>query len=308
MISPNDEIRDEMPGAEVPIPRKKQQRLRGYMTLLLLAGAFLICIVAAAFGGTAVGNLIGDPTYSLLATSGVNTLLMFGVPGFLVCWWMKLSTADYLGLRTPAGESPARWFGRALILFLFGLAALNQTIWWNENLPVPDSGIWQYLREMEDAAAETTKQLLASTSVGGLVAGILVVGVLTGLCEELFFRGAMQKTFTMIGAGPHAAVWITAAVFSFMHFQFFGFLPRLLLGALLGYMMLYSGSVWVSGSIHALNNSLVVLTTWLANRGAMGMDAFEDFGVSQGGFPATAIASAILVFFILRRWQKASKC
>lgn len=279
-------------------------RLRGFMSLLLLSGALLLGVVGAVVLGSAAGMLFPEGAPSLLATSAVNTALMFGMPGLLVCLWMKLRPADYLSLRGPASPWGWRWLICALALFYISLPMLNQTIWWNENLPVPDAGLWHTLRELEDSAAAVTRIMLGGESVGSLIACVLIVGVLTGFCEELFFRGALQKTLGMCGLGPNAAIWVSATVFSLLHFQFFGFVPRLLLGAVFGYMMLYSRSVWVPASMHALNNSIVVVVTWLANRGAANADIVEDFGVAKEGVPLTALASAIIVAAMISTWKK----
>lgn len=289
-------------------------RIKGYITLLMLSCAVLISLIAALLLGSAASALFPAGAPAMLATSGVNTALMFGLPGFLVCWWMKMRPSDYLCLRAPAANyGPEtdgkraggwRWFVRALVLFFVALPLLNQTIWWNENLPVPDSGIWQQLRQWEEAAADATRTMLGGESIGSMIACVLIVGVLTGFCEEVFFRGAVQRTLTMCGMGPQVAIWMTAAIFSLLHFQFFGFVPRLLLGALFGYMLLYSKSVWVPAAMHALNNSAVVVTTRLANRGAADADSFEMFGVAKTGVPLTALASAILIAAIISIWKK----
>lgn len=279
-------------------------QLQGFFALLALSGALLLCLVAAIPLGVGAGVLFPDGAPRLLASSAVNTMLLFGLPGFLVCLWMKLRPADYLSLRGPAQPWGWRWFFCALALFYISLPMLNQTIWWNENLPLPDSCIWHTFRVWEDTAAKATSTMLGSRDTGTMIAAVAVVGILTGFCEELFFRGALQRTLTMCGAGPQAAVWIAAAVFSLLHFQFFGFIPRLLLGAIFGYMMLYSKSVWVPASMHALNNSIVVVATWLANNGRIGSDSFETFGVAKEGVPLTALASAIIVAAMISTWKK----
>ena len=95
-----------------------------------------------------------------------------------------------------------------------------------------------------------------------------------------------------------ASVWIAAFVFSAMHFQFFGFIPRLLLGAFFGYLYIWSGSIWTSVFAHALNNSMVVITAWLVAKGKTDID-FEQFGITESGIPWCAIISGILLFCFL---------
>jgi hypothetical protein len=93
---------------------------------------------------------------------------------------------------------------------------------------------------------------------------ILIIGVLTGLAEELFFRGALQGLFFSTRINRHAIIWIVAIIFSALHFQFYGFIPRMLLGAYFGYLVWWSGSLWTSVAIHALNNSIVAVSQSLS--------------------------------------------
>lgn len=276
-------------------------RFHGYVGLLTLSGAFLLCTFAAMFIGQLFGSLFAEQSSGLLAQAAANTLIMFGLPGFLTARFLKRDPARYLGIERPAkGKTSTVFiFFWALMLFLIGMPALNQIIYWNANLPVPDEGIWHTLREMEDSAAAVTASMLSATGIGSLIADILIIGLLTGLCEELFFRGALQKTLINIGLGKHSTIWITALIFSFLHFQFFGFIPRMLLGAYFGYLMYATKSVWVSAFVHAFNNSIVVIFTWLANRGVV-LQQVDEFGVTAHGFPATAFASLICFFFLWR--------
>ena len=95
------------------------------------------------------------------------------------------------------------------------------------------------------------------------------------------------------GVNRHGAVWLAALVFSIMHFQPFGFIPRLLLGAFFGYLYMWSGSIWLSATAHAFNNSLVVIFTWLAHRGA-DISFYEHCGTAENGTLWMAFVSLAL--------------
>lgn len=127
---------------------------------------------------------------------------------------------------------------------------------------------------------------------------ILVIGVLTGIGEEFFFRGALQRMLVWCRVNHHVAIWTAAFIFSSLHFQFFGFVPRLLLGAFFGYMYWWSGNIWVNSFAHALNNSLVIISTWCINKGYIS-EEFDMFGVSDGGIPVFAMLSAISVAVVI---------
>ncbi len=96
---------------------------------------------------------------------------------------------------------------------------------------------------------------------------------MAALSEELFFRGLIQRSMQNVCKNVHVAVWVTAILFSAFHMQFYGFLPRMLMGAYLGYLFLWSGSLWVSIMAHFVNNGMAVLLIWLANRGKISVDA-----------------------------------
>jgi membrane protease YdiL (CAAX protease family) len=83
-----------------------------------------------------------------------------------------------------------------------------------------------------------------------------------------------------------------------MHFQFFGFIPRMLLGALFGYLYYWTGSLWVSAFAHALNNSMAVITAWLDNNGYMSCD-LDSIGVATGSFPYMALISLMVTVLLL---------
>lgn len=193
-----------------------------------------------------------------------------------------------------------KMIGIAMLIYLTGMPALNQIVYWNQEMQFPEflSSFDEWCRNLEKLAEEQTKGLLNTTDIFPTVMNILVIGVLTGVGEEFFFRGALQRGLSWCGINPHTAIWISAIIFSAVHFQFFGFIPRMLLGALFGYLYLWSGNIWVNSFVHALNNSLVIISTWCINKGLLSED-FDMVGVSDGGFPTAAVISAIAVAIII---------
>ena len=144
---------------------------------------------------------------------------------------------------------------------------------------------------MEAAAEGVVSGMLKGSSVGSLIVSICIVGVLAGLSEELFFRGGVQGIFTRSEMGRTMAVWLTAILFSVMHFQFFGFLPRLLMGAFFGYLLIWTKSIWVPVFAHVLNNSVVVVTASLT--GVSSEDMFSE------GIEFLNIGNNVVVLFSL---------
>lgn len=123
----------------------------------------------------------------------------------------------------------------------------------NASLPLPE---WS--TALDRQAEELTGLMLQTTGVGDFSANLLVAAALPAIGEELLFRGFLQNLLRRVLKNPHVAIFTTAFIFSAIHLQFQGFIPRLLLGALLGYLYYWSGSLWLSCAAHFANNALAV--------------------------------------------------
>ena len=224
-----------------------------------------------------------------LGIMGVLTMVAFGVWFFLPnrdslvgMKWLQLlqSVATFL-LSALAGvylwsERPMQWLHldkglslpealAAMVIMLLAIPGINLLSAWNQQMVLPEwmSGIEQWMRMQEDAAAQLTEQFLRVDTVGGLLVNIGLMALLPAMAEELTFRGVVQGMFTR---NRHVAIWATAAIFSFVHLQFYGFLPRMLLGAMFGYMLWWTGSLWVPMLMHFVNNfTAVVVAFWAYN-------------------------------------------
>ena len=182
------------------------------------------------------------------------------------------------------------------LFYVVSLPGMNWLVSVNEAMSLPSwmSGIEQMMRALEDSAAETTKQLLDIDTVGELLACTFVIGLMAGLSEEMLFRGAMLRTMQDSRLGTHAVVWIVAIVFSAFHMQFYGFIPRMVLGVWLGYLLVWTRSLWVPIIAHTLNNSTVVLMSYLAGKGVVPEGYGDQLGLpADGGMPWLAMLSLV---------------
>lgn len=269
----------------------------------ILFVTFFVMFILVSFASAFLTTVLDNGRDAFLLSSVLQSLLAFIFPAWLVARMCTVSSAGYLGFSTPVSF---RQFAGILIFMILITPAMNAVVSWNVGLSLPGfmSSAERMMRAWEDAAAKTTAMILGDTSVWGLVSGVLVVGCLTGLSEEMFFRAGLQKAISSCGINQHVAVWISACVFSAIHFQFFGFVPRLLLGALFGYVYAYTGSIWISAFAHALNNSAVVVTAWLTARGLTDID-FDSIGVN--GAESLWLVSSSLVLgigFIFLLWNR----
>jgi hypothetical protein len=136
-------------------------------------------------------------------------------------------------------------------------------------------------------------------SVWGLVVNLLMIGVLAAVGEELIFRGLLQKLLTEMIRNAHVAILITAILFSAFHFQFFSFIPRFILGIILGYLMLMGRSIWFPVVAHFINNAMGIFYYFFYAKGSAD-DMLEEIGTSTM-IPLAALVSLLLfgVFFVL---------
>lgn len=263
----------------------------------------LLCIMfAGLIAASVVGILIVNQ--GMLAMLTVQDVFAFIVPAILAMAIFYIRPLHVMCLdRAPSFKAILV----VLAFYLVSLPAMNWLVDLNQSMSLPSwmSGIEELMRDMEDSAADATEQMLDINTLWQFLSSVFVIGVMAGLSEEMLFRGAMQRTMQDSRLNTHAVVWITAIVFSAFHMQFFGFIPRMMLGAWLGYLLVWTRSLWVPIIAHTLNNSTVVFFSYMANKGIMPEDFGDNLGLpATGAFPWLAmlslIASLALAFWASR--------
>ena len=147
--------------------------------------------------------------------------------------------------------------------FVSWLGEVNSAI----KLPESFSGMERWMKSMETQSSKTSEILLNDKSFSGLIFNLLTIAFTAAFSEELFFRAVLQRTITETKINFHFGVWFAAVVFSAIHMQFYGFFPRLILGAILGYLFYFTGSIWISIIAHFINNAFVVVLGFLSDTG-----------------------------------------
>ena len=160
-------------------------------------------------------------------------------------------------------DKSADWkvFALAIVIMICAIPAINLLADLNSRVDLPESldFIEEKMRSMEEAAAALTAQFLQADNFGTLLVNIGLLALLPALAEELSFRGTLQQ----ILGNRHVAIWVTAFIFSAVHMQFYGFVPRMLLGAMFGYLFAWTGSLWVPIVMHFTNNGLAVIVYYI---------------------------------------------
>lgn len=274
--------------------------------LLLLGCVFVICyLITAGLMYVLTRLLSGNALGAVRIAAVLQDVLMFIIPALVTALLVTRRPAQLLCLlRTP---SLGAIIGVGALL-LVSIPVQEAVIYWNANISPPDSlhRLEEMARHYEDAAGEAMRMLMQGTSAGTLVVNILVVGIFAGFSEELLFRGCFQRLLTTGGVNAHVAVWTVAFFFSAMHFQLFGFVPRLLLGAYFGYLLLWTRSLWVPVTAHVLNNILYTVTAWYGVRrhGIEALDASPELW-SPALTVASAVVTAVILWLMWRRRTEA---
>lgn len=154
---------------------------------------------------------------------------------------------------------PKNWL-LVLMMMVVSTPFMSWLVEFNNNLILPDflAPLEHWMKQSEQSAEQLTKAFLSFNGLGSFLYVLLIVAIVPALGEELLFRGVLQKIMVDWIKNYHVAIWVTAILFSALHMQFYGFLPRMLLGALFGYVFYWSGSLWLPILGHFINNGSVV--------------------------------------------------
>ena len=264
---------------------------------------FLIILLISSLIGVAISFafMFASDTGMKIA-QGLSSIFMFVVPP--IVYYLitrKAHPMRDLGFRSLAQPWWLIFIG--VVVMMVSIPFTNQLTLWNENMSFGPAfaKLEEYLKTLEETAQAATEKMLNVDTIGGLLSNLLIIALIPAVGEEMTFRGVLQQSLTR-KMNPHAAIILSAAIFSFIHFQFYGFLPRMFLGILLGYMFYITGSLWTSILMHFVNNGLVVVFYYLNNKGITNVDV-EHFG--EGWSIWLFVASAVVtVALIAWSWRK----
>lgn len=247
----------------------------------------------------------------VIASSIVQNLVMFILPVLVLAILSNKVELKPLSHTLWMTKGPTlKSIALVVLVWIAAMPAMNYVVEWNQNIEFPSwmQGVEQQLRDMENEAATTTNELLDTKSVGMMIFMVFLVGVLTGIGEEIFFRAGLLGTMLHGKVNKHVSVWAVAIVFSAIHLQFFGFVPRVLLGAWLGYLLVWTGEVWTPIIAHALNNGSIVLVTFLANQNYISDNYVETSGTSDPWMAlGSAVATVLLLVVFMRKSPRTDK-
>jgi hypothetical protein len=284
-----------------------------WLLILCLAGfsiaSFLSIAISSLIFGFSLPEIASFPSNPDQA--GALTVLrlsqflsacgLFLFPPMALCYLRSISFSKGLHIKQ---KPQFALFILAMVLMWIQLPLINLLATFNDALVFPESlkPLGEWMRIQEDQATKLTEAFLSMPNPTDLVISLFIMALIPALGEELLFRSILQPLIAKWTNKPIIAIWITAFVFSFIHFQFFGFLPRFFIGAFLGYLFYWSGSVWYSVAAHFANNGLAVFVYYLKQHEVINFTT-DDLGCGSSS-QIHVVISLCLIFFGLFLFKK----
>ncbi|MBA9078509.1 CPBP family intramembrane glutamic endopeptidase [Rufibacter quisquiliarum] len=274
----------------------------------LFIGSFLAVVLVKTIWGIGlmdIGDMLARPADypesrpALVLYQGVVHLVGFTVAALA---FLKVNAHRPLAFLLPRATVPFYLLLGTVVLFLVIMPAASWVVDWNANVDFPDfmAGFERWAKEKEEALRQLTLELTKIESVPQLILGLFVFAVLPAIGEELVFRGIVQNELQRWWRNPHVAIWVAAFIFGAIHMQFYGMLPRMLLGVLFGYLYWWSGNLWVPIVGHFTNNGFMVLMMFLQQRGQIQLD-IESTQASPWHLSLVSLGLTVGLLYVLYR-------
>lgn len=295
----------------------ENQLFRGMGNGAQLLFLILFSLVGLIFGNLISGILIGiiDGRNSLVSSEEISLTAMRVSQVVSTICWLLISSLSYLYLFQ---KDPKRFLKigapKGLLLFLLTIVLIivvQPLVGFfghlNQSIVFPDSlaPIENIFKSIEELTSKMIARMISDKSVIGVILNVLIIAGLAAIVEEIFFRGCLQQLIARIVKNIHVAVWVSAIIFSAVHMEFYGFLPRVLLGAMLGYLYVYTANLWIPIIAHFVNNfmSIVLQTIYY---GTEEYDSIEKFDMESAVWllPGSIILTALTCIAIVKYQKK----
>lgn len=249
-----------------------------------------------------------ESIYFLKYFQVLQSIGLFVVPPIILALLYHGNISEYLQIDRSTDKKTFLFAALTLLMvipFINFLGEMNSQMRFPESL----SGLENWMKTMEGAAEIMIEKFMKVEGVSGLMFNIFMIAVLPALGEELMFRGVIQRIFTNWTRNHHWGIWISAFLFSAMHMQFYGFLPRMVLGGMFGYLLVWTGTMWVPILAHFVNNTMGVMGYYFINKGVISKD-IEELGTGSEKIPwalFSVTVTGFLLFLIYRSEQSKRK-
>ncbi len=282
-------------------PEDKQQSRAWAFGIMLTAYISIVMILGSGDADVDTDMILDINPIFLLAAQGVVATFMFiGVSALFIGVALKIPFAEFF--------PRISWQTAGLtILISISFMVVNSAIGeWNMNLDFGDSDFAEWAKGSEEQLKILTEHLTNFTSPTHFILAFIVVAIIPAIGEELLFRGLIQNLFTKAFSNHHVAIWVTGFIFAAIHMQFFGVMPRMMLGVLFGYLYHWSGKLSVAMLGHLLNNGLALIALYLAQNDIV--EVSPDQMEEAAPWPAVLIlaaASFVLIRIFYKKFRHA---
>lgn len=293
-----------------------------YSKFLISVGIILLCAVFSTLVSTLLSSAIYQVNFAELQTllnnledpraiailklvQTISAIGTFVVPPFLIAYLIDPEPLTFLGVNKVANI-------RSIVMVVFVVMAavpvINLLGELNSSMHLPGflKAVEDWMRDSEDRAAGLTKAFLEMPDATTMLFNLFMVALIPAIGEELLFRGIVQRIFSSWSKNIHVGVWMAAFLFSAMHMQFYGFIPRLLLGAMLGYLFVWSGSLWLSITAHFVNNAAAIIFTFLFQHRVSSIDV-DTVGTKEGDVLSVLISLALTISLLYMIYKSESQ-
>ena len=248
-----------------------------WLGLIFVMFSLTVLVIALVTQGNPLSDINTLKWIQLL-----QTISLFLLPSLILAYLCAKVPWNWLQLDNKVNWKVLLW---AIGIMLVALPAINLMSHWNQQMVLPTwlSGVEEWMKAKEAEAEWLTKQFMSVTTVSGLLVNLLLMAVLPALSEEITFRGVLQHLLSPKHStlNSHLSIWLTAIIFSAIHMQFYGFLPRMLMGAMFGYALVWTGSLWIPILMHFTNNAMAVLLYFVSLRADWDIDKIDAIGTGD---------------------------
>ena len=295
-------FKDYMPKQQPPAPMSHGVQFILLMSLII-GGLILAAIVSAIIIFTMMGG-----SFSALSVTEImkpehanankvlqiaSTLALFFAPAFVFALIVHRKPLQYLGFNSKIS---AKQIGLVILVAFTGLflsGALGEV---NELIPI-SKGLRTYFKKLEDDYTEQMMAMIQMKNIADYLVSLLLIALAPAIFEEVFFRGTVQQLFTNWFKKPWVAILITSVIFSAIHMSYFGFLPRAMLGIVLGLLFYYSKNIWTNILAHFLNNGIAVTQIYiLSQKGKIDKKALDALNNTQFPIGIVLLLAATTIF------------
>jgi membrane protease YdiL (CAAX protease family) len=288
--------------------RTGESYFRPGIQFLIFAGIFVLIL----FFGNLLGLGIAAAAFSLKEVTDVASLNLSSPHTSAILWILQTAGTTFPILAAPVVFSALvvrdvpeylkvtfRFSWKLLpivfVVMFMAFPAIEFLSNINQQMVLPTWLKW--MRESEDSAEKMMNVMLTMKTLNAVIIDVIMIALVPAIVEEFMFRGVLQTIFVRWTKNVHVAVWVTAILFSAFHMEFFGFLPRLLLGALLGYFVAWSGSIWPAVWGHFINNATDVILTYLYRNHVSKTNPDDQHMFNYAGYLVSFVALLALLLY-----------